>query len=101
MSPCHGGREATADSADAGEFARIDDRFQGLEYEWTFFAAIDMSKKYDREGSRGRPFPGFNCVGRMNNKTGKVDYYWPGPCASVGEPSFIRESIAFGACAPH
>jgi len=76
----------------SGEFSRIDDRFLGLDYEWTYIAAIDNSKPYDVEKSHGRPFPGFNSVGRMNNRTGKVDYWWAGPTASVGEPQFIPRS---------
>ena len=76
----------------SGEFSRIDDRFVGRDYQWTYIAAINMQFPYDREKSGGRPFPGFNCIGRMNNKTGQVDYWSPGPCASVGEPSFIPRS---------
>jgi carotenoid cleavage dioxygenase len=73
----------------SGEFSRIDDRFQGEPYDWTFIAATDATKPYDQEKSHGRPFMGFNSVGRMNNKTKTTDYWWAGPCASVGEPCFI------------
>ncbi|KAL8276078.1 hypothetical protein RQP46_011521 [Phenoliferia psychrophenolica] len=75
-----------------GEFSRIDDRFQGLKYDWTFLAAIDETRPYDPVASRGRPFPGFNSIGRMNNRTGATDYYWAGPSALFGEPSFIPRS---------
>lgn len=75
-----------------GEFSRIDDRFQGLPYEWTFLAGIDPTRAYDREKSRGRPIPGFNTITRINNRTKVIDAYWGGPCASFGEPSFVRES---------
>lgn len=66
----------------SGEFSRIDDRYQGQEYTYTFIAAINMKFPYDREKSQGRPFPGFNCIGRMNNKTGEVDYWSPGKSKS-------------------
>ena len=76
----------------SGEFSRIDDRFLGEQYEWTFIAATDVSKPYDQAKSHGRPFMGFNSVGRMNNKTKTTDYWWAGPAASVGEPCFIPRS---------
>lgn len=67
----------------SGEFSRIDDRFCGYDYTYTFIAAINMKFPYDREKSHGRPFPGFNCIGRMNNKTGEVDYWSPGTSRSL------------------
>lgn len=64
---------------------------QGQPYEWTYFAGVDMTKPYDAVKSKYRPFPGFNTIGRMNNKTGIVEHFFPGPCSAVNEPAFIRE----------
>ncbi|KAH8920879.1 putative lignostilbene dioxygenase [Atractiella rhizophila] len=76
----------------AGEFSRIDDRFLGHDYTYTFMAGMNMKLPYDRVKARGRPFPGFNCIVRVNNKTGEAQHWWPGDAAGVGEPNFIPRS---------
>jgi carotenoid cleavage dioxygenase-like enzyme len=60
----------------SGEFSRIDDRFQGKDYEWTYIAATDGTKPYDLEKAHNRRscHMGFNCAGRMTNRTKKTDY---------------------------
>jgi len=52
---------------------------------------MDRTKPFDPVKSK-RPFPGFNCLARVNNKTNKTEYWWAGDTSAVQEPVFIPRS---------
>lgn len=52
---------------------------------------MDMSKPFDPEKAK-QPFPGFNSIARVNNKTKTTEYWWSGPTSGVQEPVFIPRS---------
>ena len=53
--------------------------------------AMDHSKPFDPVRAK-RPFPGFNSIARVNNKTKQVEYWWSGDTSACQEPVFIPRS---------
>jgi len=72
----------------AGEFPRIDDRYQGRPYRYGWLLVIDMSKPVElKGGSAGGAV--MNTLGMVDHKTGTEQSWWCGPVSSLQEPCFI------------
>jgi carotenoid cleavage dioxygenase-like enzyme len=52
---------------------------------------MDHTKPFDPVKAR-RPFPGFNSLARVNNKTKTTECWWSGSTSAVQEPVFIPRS---------
>ncbi|GHF11505.1 carotenoid oxygenase [Streptomyces spiralis] len=66
----------------AGEFPRMDDRFETLPYHWGVMAA------YEVPGEQ-RPGGGFRWVAAVDHRTGATTTHYAGDHASVAEPLFV------------
>lgn len=73
-----------------GEMPVVDGRFSGGYCENIFFGAINT--KLGPMLDWGPMGPPFNCLAHLNQKTGAIGYYYPGPHASTEEPVFVPKS---------
>jgi carotenoid cleavage dioxygenase len=72
----------------AGEFPRIDDRFQGRPYRYGWLLVIDPSKPVELKGGSAAGAV-MNTLGMIDHASGTEQSWWCGPVASLQEPCFI------------
>lgn len=78
--------------AHPGEMPVVDHRFAGVYCRHIFFGAINTNLGPMLDwGPMGPPF---NCLAHLDQQTGEIDYYYPGPHASTEEPVFVPKSDA-------
>jgi carotenoid cleavage dioxygenase-like enzyme len=73
-----------------GEMPVVDPRFSGVYCRHIFFGAINTQLGPMLEwGPMGPPF---NCLAHLDQQTGEITHFYPGPNASTEEPVFVPKS---------
>lgn len=65
------------------EFARLDERYAGLNYRYGYFAC---------DGGMNSKSGGFNAIGHIDHQTGKVSKHDMGPQFATSEPVFVAKA---------
>ena len=73
-----------------GEMPVVDPRFTGAYCRHVFFGAINT--KLGPMLDWGPMGPPFNCLAHLDQKTGEISHFYPGPNANTEEPVFIPKS---------
>ncbi len=73
------------------EFPKVDDRFTGQKYRYSWGVVIDPEKPVELKGGSAGGFV-MNTLGMYDHETGKEQKYWVGPVSSIQEPCFIPRS---------
>jgi carotenoid cleavage dioxygenase len=75
-----------------GGLARMDDRFTGQPFRYSYMGITDPGQPFDRERA-GPPPPGLtNCYVRFDHVTGETESFFAGETRTLQEPCFVPRS---------